>query len=334
MGHQYHTIKRRKQRNYARTRTLKRRGGKKKINLAKQAGKMGTKTAKVLKGVSKNAKKQLRATKSKLIDMGSGASKKGKRFLNKVRRSVTGQVLVISEKMIPNFTKKQVDNLEKKLSTKVAETGTEGLSAGSNIIKNIRTNPKLKRQAKKLAKTSFRAVKDGAVVVFEKGGKLYKPATKAVIAAFEAGVKLGAAPIMLGIGVVKEAAFAVPGVADGYNLVTTGIQLGDQMIKGTTKVMKLGVEAGKLGNVAFEEAMDLPEDVVAGVRKVKNITKSIKNLAEDAVGRGKRGGRKTRKQRRRRRHRRTRKRKRKRKNNKSRRFRRHRKHRKHKTRRR
>jgi hypothetical protein len=238
--------------------------------------------------------------------------------------------------MIPNFTKKQVDNLEKKLSAKVAETGTEGLSAGSNIIKNIRTNPKLKRQAKKLAKTSFRAVKDGAVVVFEKGGKLYKPATKAVIAAFEAGVKLGAAPIMLGIGVVKEAAFAVPGVADGYNLVTTGIQLGDQMIKGATKVMKFGVEASKLGNVAFEEAMDLPEDVVAGVRKVKNITKSIKNLAKDAVGRGKRGGRKTRKQRRRRRHRRTRKRKRKRKrkNNKSRRFRRHRKHRKHKTRRR
>jgi len=287
----------------------------KQTDVAKKAGEVGAKTAIILHGVTKNAAKQVFETKDKLLDIGTGAAKKGKRWWNKIQRSVKGQILSATNKLIPTYTEKQVDNLEKKLSNKVAKVGADSLEAGGNIVKNIHTNPKLQRQAKKLAKNTLAAAKDGAEVAIESAGNLAGPVKKVAGAAAGVAEDAAGAAATVGIGMVKEAAFAVPGVADVYNAVDTGLQLGDQAVKGATKVGKMGVEAGKLGNAAADEVMDIVPDAMAGITKVKKLAASAADLAEDAVEPPKKkrrtkkgGGRKTRRKRRRRRRRRSRKR--------------------------
>ena len=175
MTYRHHRTKRRKKRK--RRQTLKMRGGRAKDpNMAEKAGQMGAKTAVIAQAVAKNARKQV-------LDMGTGAAKKGKRLWNKIRRSVKGQILSATDKLIPTYTKKEVDQLEKKISNKAAKVGADGLEAGGNIVKNIHTNPKLQRQAKRLVKSSLAAAKDGAEELAESAGNLSGPAMKAAKAA-------------------------------------------------------------------------------------------------------------------------------------------------------
>ena len=292
MTYRHHRTKRRKKRK--RRQTLKMRGGRAKDpNMAEKAGQMGAKTAVIAQAVAKNARKQV-------LDMGTGAAKKGKRLWNKIRRSVKGQILSATDKLIPTYTKKEVDQLEKKISNKAAKVGADGLEAGGNIVKNIHTNPKLQRQAKRLVKSSLAAAKDGAEELAESAGNLSGPAMKAAKAAGGVVKSAADAAVSVGVGVVKEAAFAVPGVADVYNLGATGLELGDQVVKGATKAGEAATEGIKLVNAVADEAIDLPEDTMAGIKKVKKLATSVTDLAEDALASPKKGGSRKRKRRRKR----------------------------------
>ena len=271
-------------------------GTKKQIDVAKKAGEVGAKTAIIVHGVAKNVGQQAQKT-----------VKKGKRFFNTIKRSIKGRVLDITNSLIPTYTEKQVDALEKKLSNKVAKVAADGAESGANIVKNISENPKLQRKAKKLAKNTLAAAKDGAEEVWESAGNLSGPVKKMAGAAAGVAGDAAEAAGTVGLGVVKEAAFAVPGVADAYNLVATGVELGDQAVKGATKVGKAAVEAGKLGNAAADEVMDIVPDAMAGINKVKKLAASAADLAEDAAEPPKKkrkikkgGARRTRRKRRRR----------------------------------
>ena len=300
----------------------------KKIDVAKQAGKVGAQAAAVMQGARANAGTQLRKT-----------TRLGKRFINKVKRSIKGRGLVLIDTLVPTYTEKQVQHLEKKISKKAARTAADGAEAGAKIIKNISTNPKFQRQVKKLAVTSFEAAKDGAEVLVEKAGKLSKPAKKMARAA--GGVVLTAAEAG-GTGVWsagKTALFVIPGAADGFNLIATGFKLGDKAVKGLTKAGKAVLAAGELGEAMFHEVADAPKEIERAVNKVKDLVEDVVNLAEEATGTShkrkskKGGGHRTRKMRRRRSQHRSRKKRKRHKHHASRRFKR-RKKRAHKTRKR
>ena len=264
--------------------TLKMHGGQAKDpDMAKKAGEMGEKTAVIVHGVAKNATKQVLETKDKLLDMGTGVAKKSKRWWNKIRRSVKGQILSATDKLLPTYTAKEVDQLEKKISNKAAKVGADSLEAGGNIVKNIHTNPKLQRQAKKLAKNTLAAAKDGAEELAESAGKLAGPAKEAAKAAGGVAKSAADAAVTVGVGAVKEVAFAVPGVADVYNLGATGLELGDQAVEATTNVAEAATEGLKLANAAAKEVPDLIEDGKAGLKKAKKLAASATDLAEDAA---------------------------------------------------